>query len=72
MKVEKLAEDAATRIALEEKEMRLRKLAEELRNREALAKQKLANAMQSMEALKSKAQDLSGMYYSYSYLNFYV
>ena len=37
IKVEKLAEDA-TRIALEEKEMRLRKLAEELRNREAIGK----------------------------------
>ena len=57
IKVEKLAEDA-TRIALEEKEMRLRKLAEELRNREAIAKEKLANAVQSMEILKSKAPDL--------------
>merc|ERR1711981_619485 len=57
IKVEKLAEDA-TRIALEEKEMRSRKLAEELRNREAIAKQKLANAVQSMEILKSKAPDL--------------
>ena len=35
--IEKIAEDA-TRIALEEKEMRLRKLAEELRNREAIGK----------------------------------
>ena len=62
IKVEKLAEDA-TRIALEEKEMRLRKLAEELRNREAIAKEKLANAVQSMEILKSKAPaDLSGKF----------
>ena len=65
IKVEKLAEDA-TRIALEEKEMRLRKLAEELRNREAIAKEKLANAVQSMEILKSKAPDIPSIY------NFFV
>ena len=61
IKVEKLAEDA-TRIALEEKELKLRKLAEELKAREAMAKQKLANAMQSMERMKSttSSQEISG------------
>ena len=61
IKVEKLAEDA-TRIALEEKELKLRKLAEELKAREAMAKQKLANAMQTMEMMKSNtsSQEISG------------
>ena len=56
-----MAEDA-TRIALEEKELKLRKLAEELKAREAMAKQKLANAMQTMEMMKSNtsSQEISG------------
>ena len=53
LRYERLAEDA-TRVALQEKEMRLRKFAEELRDREIQAKRKLANAVQSLEILKDE------------------
>ena len=52
LRYERLAEDA-TRVALQEKEIRLKKLAEELRQREIQARQKLASAVESLELLKS-------------------
>ena len=52
LRYERLAEDA-TRVALQEKELRLNKLAEELRQREIQARKKLATAVESLELLKS-------------------
>ena len=52
LRYERLAEDA-TRVALQEKELRLNKLAEELRQREIQARKKLASAVESLELLKS-------------------
>ena len=51
LRYERLAEDA-TRVALQEKELRLNKLAEELKQREIQARNKLATAVESLELLK--------------------
>ena len=53
LRYERLAEDA-TRVALQEKELRLNKLAEELKQREIQARNKLATAVESLELLKSQ------------------
>ena len=53
LRYERLAEDA-TRVALQEKELRLNKLAEELKQREIQARNKLATAVESLELLKNQ------------------
>jgi hypothetical protein len=53
LRYEKLAEDA-TRVALQEKEHKLKLLAENLRQREATAKKKLASAVHILEISKTE------------------
>ena len=53
MRYERLAEEA-TKVALKDKEIRLKKLAEDLREREVQAKRKLASAVESINIGKSE------------------
>merc|ERR1712045_706259 len=56
LRYERLAEEA-TKVALKDKELRLKKLADDLREREMQAKNKLKCAVESINVGKSEPQD---------------